>query len=433
MSNPMYLTRRRALGLSSLVLLGAAGCSSSGGAGGAPAGGELTVSLWGDAKRAQLYEKALALYTGAHTDVTAKLTFADLDPYLERLTTLAAAKELPDLMWMRDTHVGRYGGAGALLDLAPYLDKTIKTETIGAAGVSTGKIGDGVFALPTHYVGQALIHDVETFEKKNISADSIATWDDLAGAATELADPSSKFYGIGDPTLGSTHRHLEAWIRQAGQEVFTPDGGVGFTSDVVEQWFEYWSRLRAASVIPKPDIQIESDSAGWTNNLLVKEQSALIAASTNHLTAVQPLSKRPFALSSIPALANSTPDWWFFPPILISGAANTENADIVAALINFFVNDVNAGKITGLNQGAPSSAPVRDALLPSLNSQEKSFIEQISREQKNPSRPFPIRPEGSEQLNAAISRTGQEIAYGRESVVDAVTKLMSDADRALKK
>lgn len=56
-----------------------------------------------------------------------------------------------------------------------------------------------------------------------------------------MADPSKKNYGIADPTLGSTHRHLEAWIRQAGQEVFTPDGGAGCTAEVVGQWFEYWN------------------------------------------------------------------------------------------------------------------------------------------------------------------------------------------------
>lgn len=413
-----------------------AGCSSSSSGSSSPSGAadgsaQLDVALWGDAKRADLYESALDLFAKSHEGVTAKLQFADLDPYLERLATSAAAKDLPDVLWMRDTHIGRYGSAGSLLDLTPYLGKVINTDTIGDSGVATGRIGDGVFALPTHYVGQAIIHNTTMFAAKDVDIATIKTWDDLAQAATTLTSQNDKVWGLSDPTLGQTHRHLEAWIRQSGQEVFTDEGGVGFEADVVAAWFEYWSKLRAAGVIPAADVQIEADSGGWTSNLLVTGRAAMVAASTNHLTAVQELSKTPFALSSIPQLPDGTQDWWFFPPILISAAANTDNPDRAAELINFFINDTEAGVITGLSQGAPSSAPVREKILPTLNEQQSAFIEQISREQKQPSRPFPIRPEGAEQFNTALTRTGQEIAYGRKSVSEAVANLMEEARRAL--
>jgi multiple sugar transport system substrate-binding protein len=87
--------------------------------------------------------------------------------------------------------------------------------------------------------------------------------------------------------------------------------------------------------------------------------------------------------------------------------------------------------VTGVNQGAPSSSEVRDALAPTLTEQQATFVDQISREQEQPSRPFPIRPEGGEQLTAALQRAGEEIAYGRKSVDEAVAGLMEDADRAL--
>ena len=431
MSN-IVISRRGLIGFGALgFALGLAGCAQSSPSGAGSSKKVLDVALWGDASRADLYESALDVFEKSHNDVTTNLQFADLDPYLERLATAAAAKDLSDVMWMRDTHIGRYGSAGSLLDLSPYLGDVINTETIGESGVSVGRIGDGVYALPTHYVGQALIRNAELFNSRGIDIDAIQTWDDLAGVARDLNDPSAQFFGISDPTLGSTHRHLEAWIRQAGHEVFTEGGGVGFEPEVVEEWFEYWASLRADGVIPPADVQIEADSAGWANNMLVTGRAGIVPASTNHLTAVQALSETPFALSSIPELEDGTDDWWFFPPILISAAANTENPETAAELIEFFINNTDAAAITALNQGAPSSSIVRDSILPTLDEQQTAFIEQISREQQNPSRPFPIRPEGSEQFNTALTRAGQEIAYGRQSVSEAVAALMAEAERAL--
>jgi pectin-derived oligosaccharide transport system substrate-binding protein len=426
------LSRRGLLGLGGLGVAGLAfglsGCAS-GSDGGTSGPVTLDVALWGDAKRAEIYEKVLALFGQRHPDVTTDLEFADLDPYLERLVTAAAARDLPDLLWMRDTHIGRYAESGALLDLSPYLGGVIDTSTIGESGVAAGRVGDGVFALPSHYVGQAVIQSRDDFATAQLDIAQISTWDELAAAATELARVTE--FGIGDPTLGDTHRHLEAWIRQAGQELFNEEGQVGFDRTIVEEWLEFWSALRRNGVIPPPDTQIESDSAGWTNNLIVTGRSSVLLASTNHLSAVQQLTQKPLAMTSVPAQPGSTNDWWFFPPILVSAAANTPAPDRVAALIELILNDTEAGQISRLNQGAPSSSAVREALQPSLSEVEAAFIGQISREQENPSRPLPIRPEGAEALNTAITRAGQEVAYGRLSITEAVSTMMSDAQRAL--
>ena len=434
------VTRRSLIGMgavSGMLLLAA--CGQSGGegdgdnGGGNEGGGAVTldVALWGDASRAELYQSAIDLYMEENPNVTLELQFADLDPYLERLTTQAAAGDLPDVLWMRDTHIGRYGEGGSLLDLSPYIGDTIDVSNLGDAAVSTGQVGDGVYALPTHYVGQAIIYNTDLFEENGIDPESIETWDDLAEVAAELADPANGFWGINDPTLGETHRHFEAYIRQAGQEVFTEDGGLGFDAEVAEEWFTYWQELREAGVIPAPDVQLEADSAGWTNNLLVTDSAAMGAHSTNHLSIIQDLTETPYGLSSIPTVENSTDDWWFFPPILISAGASTEHPDEAAKFIDFILNNVDAGLITGINQGAPSSSGVRDALAPTLTEQQTAFLEQISSEQQQPARAFPLRPEGAGQLNTAITRAGQEIAYGNQTVEEAVATLISEAERAL--
>jgi len=429
--SPSTFSRRAFLGVGAAagVSLGLAACS--GGSASTSTSKSLTVAQWGDSTRAGLYEKATKLFTAAHKGTTAKLQYADLNPYLERLATQAAARKLPDVLWMRDTHIGRYGSAHALLDLSPYFDNQIDTKTLGAAAIPSGKIAGGVYALPTHYVGQATLGSKSLLDAKGIDLNSFTHWDDLAAGATELADPSKGIYGVGDPTVNVTHRHLEAWIRQSGEELFTKGGGVGFTADTVEAWFEFWDKLRKSKVLPSADREVQADSGGSATNFLVTGKAALMMDSSNHLSSLQALTKNPLVMGSIPTVPNSTDDWWFFPPILISAAANTKNPELAAALIGFYCNDVPAAKITLLNQGAPSSDTVRSAIAPALSASDKAFIDQISREQKNPSRALPIRPEGASQLDTILTRTGQQIAYGRQSISAAVAALMTSAKQAL--
>jgi multiple sugar transport system substrate-binding protein len=390
------------------------------------------VAQWGTAQRADLYKSALNLFQQDNPGVTTNLQFADLASYLDRLTTQAASKSLPDVLWMRDERIGLYGSSGALLDLSPYLNKGIDTSKLSSAAVADGKVGNGVYALPSHYVGQAIIVSAPLMQAQGVNYEQqVKTWDDLAALARQFTDPNRKFWGMSDPTLGTTQRHLQAWIRQAGQELFTPEGDLGFTSDTLGTWLDFWDKLRKEGVIPPADVEVQSDAGGMATNMLVTNQAAIVPASSNGLTQIQRLTQTPLAMYSIPEVAGASKDWWFFPPILISIAANTRSPQLSASLVDFFVNSVPAGKITRVDQGAPSASAVRDALVPELAAPEAAFVQQISREMTYPARPLPVLPQASAAVITAQMETSQQVAYGRQTVPQAVDAFMATAKKAI--
>jgi pectin-derived oligosaccharide transport system substrate-binding protein len=420
-----------------MALMAAAACTPSapaGGGGNASGGNEpksLNVAQWGTAQRADLYKSALDLFQQNNPGVTTNLQFADLSSYNDRLTTQAASKSLPDVLWMRDDRIGLYGGSKALLDLSPYLSKTIMTNALSATAVDDGKVGNGVYALPSHYVGQCVIVNSSYLESKGIKyAEQVKTWDDLAALARQLNDPGSKMWGINDPTLDTTQRHLQAWIRQAGQELFATDGSLGFTADTFATWLEFWDKLRKDNIIPPADVQTQAVAGGMATNTIVTNQTAMILASSNGLTQVQRLTQTPLAMFSIPEVAGGSKDWWFFPPILLSIAANTKSPQLSASLVEFFMNSVPAGKLTRVDQGAPSSSAIRDALLPDLAPPEAAFVQQISREMTYPARPLPVLPQASAAVIQAQIDAGQQVAFGKQSVSQAVDAFMATAKKA---
>src|SRR5579859_762625 len=427
----LRLSRREFVRLGAVGLaLGAAACVP-GSSTTSTAVKAVNVGPWGTAQRAELYKSALALFMQDNPGVTTDLQFADLASYNDRLTTQAASKSLPDVLWMRDDRIGIYGSSGALLDLSQYLGKGLDTSTLTDSGVADGRVGKGIFALPSHYVGQAVITNGPLLDQKGIDYTKVKTWDDLAALARELTDPANKFWGVGDPTLGTTQRHLQAWIRQAGEELFSPDGSLGFTAETMGAWFNFWVKLRTDQVIPPADVQVQADNGGMATNPLVTNQTAIALASTNGLTQIQRLTKTPLQMYSVPEIAAATKDWWFFPPILLSVAANARNPQLSVALVDFFDNSVPAGKITRLDQGAPSSSVIRDTLVPELDPAESAFIKQISREMTYPARALPVLPAASAAVITAQIEAGQQIAYGRQSVSQAVDAFMSTAKKAV--
>jgi multiple sugar transport system substrate-binding protein len=409
---------------------GSAASSGSGGSGDNEPK-SLNVAQWGTAQRADLYKSALGLFQQNNPGVTTDLQFADLSSYNDRLTTQAASKSLPDVLWMRDDRVGLYGSSKALLDLTPFLGKSIMTSSLSATAADDGRVGNGVFALPSHYVGQAVIVNAPYLQQRGVDYEQqVKTWDDLAALARQLNDPSSKMWGINDPTLDTTQRHLQAWIRQAGQELFAPDGSLGFTADTFATWLDFWDKLRKDGIIPPPDVQTQAVAGGMATNTIVTNQTAIILASSNGLTQVQRLTQTPLAMFSIPEVAGGSKDWWFFPPILLSIGANTRSPQLSATLVDFFLNSVPAGQITRVDQGAPSSAAVRDALVPDLAPPEAAFVQQISREMTYPARALPVLPQASAAVIQAQIDTGQQVAFGKQSVSQAVDTFMATAKKA---
>lgn len=430
---PARLTRRSLLGLGlGLGALAATGCAGFTPGGDKQAANTIDVAWWGGTDRAEVHEAALKLFGERHPDVTITSQFADQGPYFERLATSAAAGNLPDVFWLTDTYLGRYANSGNLLNLDTHFGKAINVDDIGTASVDYGRTDKGVFGLTSHFNGQAVLTNAPMLEKRGVDYATVKSWTDLTEAGGELTDAKAGVYGLNDPTLREDQRGFEAWVRQAGAEMFSPEGGLGFTADHLGDWLAYWDKLRKAKTIPPADMQTESDAGGWTSDMFVTNKAAIRLSSATHLAVAQALTKTPLAINTYPADADASKDWGFFTALFLAADAKVGNPDVAAQLVDFLVNDVEAAKITQITMGVPAAAPVSKAILPLLDETQQKVVGHVVEEMGYPRRPTPIKPEGSEQLITAIRRASQEVAYGRQAVNDAAKQVIAEAPNYLK-
>src|SRR5260221_2122708 len=83
------------------------------------------------------------------------------------------------------------------------------------------------------------------------------------------------------------------------------------------------------------------------------------------------------------------------------------------------------------DHGAPSWADVRNALVAAIEAAEAAFVKQISREMTSPPRWMPHLPQASAAVVTGQMEASQQVAYGRQSVTQAVDTFMATARKAI--
>ena len=387
---------------------------------------DLVVSVYGDARRGDIYQKALDLWVEGQEGVTATLEFAERGPYYERLSANAAAKKLPDVFWLNDSYFTRYATNGLLLDVKPYLGNTINTQTMGEKWLNYGILDGAQYGLVSHFNGAATILDDRLFEAKGITYDA-KTWDESFAIGAQLTDPANGVFGVEDVSISFSQIPLQAYLRQNGEELFDDEGQIGFKKETLVSWWKMWDDARKAGILPPPDVQIESQSS-TANALLTHGKVAIRFSSATHAASFGALRDGGLSVAKFPETANADDDWRMFTALMLVGSANTVAPSITADLMNFLVNNKEAAEITQLSMGVPTPVDVAESLTPLLkNLADVMTVEFLSEAQQFPSRRTPLVPEAAESFYDAIMRSAQEIAYGRTTPEEAADKLFNEA------
>ena len=271
------LTRRRLVrGLAAVALavplaLGAAGCGDddAGGDGGPV---KLSVFWWGGEARAKLTEDALALYTKKHPDVTFEKTWQANQGYFDKLATLTAGGNPPDLFQIDDNYLAEYAGRSTTLDLGSYrdsgkLDVSKFPKSLLEYGVVDGKLA-GVAAGENT---QGLVYNKTLLTKNGLPEPTTGmTWEEHIAWAEQVAK-KTKVPGTQDPS--ADYKALWVWLRQQGKDLYKGKE-LGFTVEDVTRWFELWKGARDRGATPKPDVIHEGNSSDITKQLVVTGKSA---------------------------------------------------------------------------------------------------------------------------------------------------------------
>ena len=211
----------------------------------------LTFSSWGDAAEKQILESALARFT-EETGIKVEYLYTPED-YVTKMTTMAAANELPDVGYLSEPIVVQWANEGMLKDLTPALksgnvDAKMDSNKFidkngNVVGVSVADEVVMIFYNPTYFDQMGVPYPPS-------KAEDAWTWDEFVDVCKKLTvdvngkhpgedgfdENNIKTYAV---KMDDRDYVYESFLYSNGTGLFTEDGqGIALYDDAAVEVFQ---------------------------------------------------------------------------------------------------------------------------------------------------------------------------------------------------
>jgi multiple sugar transport system substrate-binding protein len=376
---------------------------------------ELSIFWWGAEGRAKLTEDALALYTKKHPNVTFKTTWQANQGYFDKLATLTAGGDAPDIFQIDDNYLTEYASRNVTLDLTSYkdggkLDLTKFPESLWKYGVVDGKLAGVAFGENT----QGLVFNKTLLDKNKLPAPTTGmSWADFITWA-ETVSKTAKVPGTQDPS--ADYKAFWVWLRQQGKDLYK-DKALGFTEQDVTGWFELWKGARDRGATPTPDVIHEGNVTDISKQLVVTGKAGTSWVWANQMPELKKNTKDELGVIAYPG---DTSAQWARASMYFSVFRGTDKKDVAVDVINFLSNDPEAAKVLGTDRGLPSNLDIRKAVSESVtdpNMKQSIAVETELGAKFGQAPQVPLK--GHSKVRSELIKAAEEVQYGRQTPADA--------------
>ncbi|GAA4840757.1 sugar ABC transporter substrate-binding protein [Paenibacillus vulneris] len=216
----MNASKRKAnimLSISAILAVLVAGCSNSGSGtqpSAAPTGSSATPDTskpiqlkfltWGNQAHLDLYKTLIDKYRQTHPNITVDLQSVPFPDYQQKISVLAAGRELPDVAWLSERMVPQFMANGILQDISSVKqDASFKMDDIIPSTLDLFTKDGKLYGLPFSTPPSVMFYNKDLFAKAGLaSPNDLAkqgkwTWDEFVKDAKALSSGTgaNKIYG----------------------------------------------------------------------------------------------------------------------------------------------------------------------------------------------------------------------------------------------
>ncbi|KAB8294600.1 ABC transporter substrate-binding protein [Bifidobacterium avesanii] len=412
-----------------------AACGNAGGDASAsevkPSEGEVTLHInwWGSDARVKLTEEAIAGFEKAHPNIKVETEYTDWGGYWDKLATHAAGGDMPDVVQMDEMYLASYASQGSLYDLGKvtdYLDLNQMSSSLKGTGVYQGT----QYAAPISSAAYAIIVNNDVLDKYGVTLPDTNTWtwDDLVKVGEEIVEKSGGEV-TGVPAMVDSSG-LTQWARQHDEELFK-DGKVAISEKTLASFLQMaydWTHGTAISGSPdrwaEPATQDQSDFA-QNKQAMILAQAAMITSNAK-MAGTDNMSVVP-----IPSVDPTKKSAYLKPSQYWAISSKTEHPAEAAMLIDYLINNEEAGKILGTERGMPGNDKIREELAKSTTGTDKKAIEfQDVIADKLGDAPE-ITPNGGSDIMNVTKRYAQQVAFGQKTSAQAAKEMIAELQSSI--
>ncbi|MBI9113873.1 ABC transporter substrate-binding protein [Sanguibacter suaedae] len=392
---------------------------------------ELRFSWWGSDTRHQLTQEVIDLFEAEHENITIVADYASWGDYWDKLSTSVAAGDTPDIMTQEERYLREYASRGVIQDMSALdaLDLSgIDEEILGA-----GNFDDGQFGVPTGINAYALVADPQIYEQAGVEMpdDTSWTWDDYLQITTEIAaNTPDGVYGAQD--YGFNEPGFAIFARQKGEELYTPEGELGFSEETLAEWWELSLQLQEAGATPPATKSVEVENGGPEMSLVGTGQGAHSMFWTNQLEALTSAAGHDLELLRHPGEADGERTGMYFKPSMYYSISSTTEYPVEAAMfVDFLLNSTEAGELILSDRGLPANTDVREAVRDSFTDVDKQAAQFLDDLGPVIVDSLATPPEGSGEVVNIIKRINEQVLFGQITPQEAASQFMAEVEGAI--
>ncbi|MET0440214.1 MAG: ABC transporter substrate-binding protein [Devosia sp.] len=392
----------------------------------------LRLYFWGSQPRADRTYGVTNLYSEANPDIAIDGEFLGWGDYWTKLATQTAGGNAPDIIQMDYRYIVEYANRGTLAPLDGFVGSALKLDDFDADQIEGGKVNGQLYGISLGANSGSLLYNNTAIAEAGIEFDPAnVTYEELLtlGEAFAAAAPRGRMKLLSDGSVNDLA--LESWLRQKGKALFTAEGAVAFEAADLAEWFELWGELRTAGACAATEDQV-LDTGSIDSALLTLGSAASTFTTSNQLVGFQAAIPDDVGIGIYPKIAaDSTGGQYRKPSMFFSVAGTSAQQEQAAAFISYFVNDVSAGKVLGVERGIPCSASVRDAISPELDAKNRAALDYVAGLGDVLGALPPAPPPAAGEVATALTAKAQEIGFGMTSPTDGANALFDDINAIL--
>ncbi len=380
---------------------------------------------WGNPERDKRTLAVVDLFQKKNPGVTVDPENYAWGDYWTKLGTMAAGKNLPDVIQMDYRYIFEYARRGQLAELDPFIGKSIDLADFDASQLDSGKVDGKTFGISLGANSMSHVYNKALLDGLGVKLPDPTKWtnDDFAAIGTDLKGklPDGMYFVS---NFGGQENMLETWMRQRGKALYTEDGKLAFDVDDMTAYWEHWYKMLESGLTPPADVQAQ-DTGKMEEMMLLTKHSAFDFLHSNQLVAAQKLSPDELAMTMIPNQNGGKPGQYMKPSMLLSMAETSPDKDGAAKLMAFFITDPDANNVLLIERGVTGDASVRKNIMASLTPTENKIIDYLNLVSTWVGPLPPPPPKGAGEIDRAIEPAWQAVAF-KQKKVDAAAKEFYD-------
>lgn len=378
----------------------------------------IKVLWWGSQSRHDITLKVIEMFEAKYPNIKVEPIYTSFSGYFEKLTTLSAGNDLPDVYRLRIQDIPQWSSKGQVADL-----KKISTinglKGMDKSAIEVGMIGNKLYGACTGVNALAFAYDEDMFQKAGVSIpdDTKWAWDNFEEICNTIYDKLN-IWGTGN----FAQEQFEIYAREKGEMLYSKDlKSVGFKPKSFEEFMTICLRLQSSGGMEPLKVALETQSNEEASSY-AKGQCAMRPIWSNKVVGVTKTKGKDSKLLMFPG-PNNDKGMYVKPSMFMCIGETSKMKKEAGTFINFFLFDIEANKIINSDLGISSVEAVRNALKPDLDSQNKFIFDYISKVGKYSTRPMDANfPEKANEARNALQDTMWEVYHETISPKEAGEK-----------